>query len=165
MTPVYAYVPSRDTDILLAQLWMRIAEDNELGLLFADANALTLSTFFALSTPPHRLFYALDAQGIWLAFWFDPFLGGGTVSAYIRPDHRATLLAAKLAMRLLRAALDDYETLFLFTWVPENVALYNTLGYSTICTVPRAVRGLDCHFCVMTKESTRCRGLPLSPVQ
>lgn len=165
MTPLYRYESTRETDMLLAQLWMRLANDGELGKLFAIGDELSLSVLFDLSRPPHKLLYALDEQGIWLAFWFDHFLGGGFLSAWIRPDRRATLLAAKLARRLIRLALDEFETLFLLTWLPENLPLYKALGYSILCTVPRAVRGQDCYFGVMTKETTRCRGLQPLVVQ
>lgn len=140
MSALYSYTPSRDADLLLAQLWARMDADGDLANLFADPQT-PLSTLLNPQPAPHELLYATDDTGIWFAVWFNRILCGAFVAAYVRPDMRASLAALLVFRRALEAGMRAYGTLLGITEHGELLDLHYALGYKLVGMVPAIFPG------------------------
>lgn len=150
------YAPDRNVDLLIAQLWARMDADGDLDRVFSNPG-LALGDFFTLMRSPREMLYAIDGEGIWFAVWFEPFMLGTFLSAYLRPDRRRTLAAGSLFMRCLRAGVNHYGTILNLTWQEELLPVHEAMGYTFVGRIPKLFNGRDALVLAASAETMKGR--------
>lgn len=122
-------------DILIAGWWHRMEADGDLATVFASGSR-TMSELFRLMVSPGRAFmYQFDHQGLWIALWVEPLLGGLMTGFWIRPDWRRTRVAGwefLCAMDLITAS----GIVVGVTKQREIVRLHQKFGYTVVGEIP-----------------------------
>jgi len=142
VTPLYVYTPARDADLLVAQLWARMAADGDLDRVFSNPD-YPLSAFLTLLAPPHETIYAMDDDGIFMIVWFERFAAGTFLSAYFRPDKRKCRDTDELFRRVLKSGVDAYSTIINLTWQAYLTPIHLAMGYELNGRIPGLFNGRD----------------------
>ena len=150
----YRYTGSAAEDLLLAQLWSQMRQDDTFELAFND-EAFTLGNLIDLYRAPNTMFYKVDENGIWFVVWFSPVMGGAYMGAYLRSDRRGRedREAHCCATReIMEQAMGPYKVLIVVTqqeWLLQNIA---DLGYNWLGKIPYLFYGNDAWIGYVTAE-------------
>lgn len=166
------YRGTASEDILIAGMWHRMDADGDLATIFPTATQ-TMSELFRLVSPPKALLYEYDAQGIWIALWLEPLLGGCAAGFWIRSDQRRTRRAGWTFLLMLDTVTRQVPVIVGITKQRSLVRLHEKFGYTVVGEIPSLFDGDPAIVLQITRPAvltamTRLRHLnpedPASPV-
>lgn len=148
-----SYVASPEQDELVIGWWNDMAPAGDIERAFGP-NMKSISQLFQVLQPPKGLVYAVEDGRIWIAFWFEPVMGGTFVGVWIAPHRRSTKLALHVTLDAFEQFL-DYVPVLLVTTSDERLArLHEKLGFDILGQIPKILDGgRDAWLSVLTKES------------
>lgn len=150
------YNRSTEHDLLLARWWAILCETGELRTTFAKSIE-SLSSFYALFHPPSVLLFFTDANGIWLAAWFESVLSGAFMGLWSRQDKRKSRSAFRAVLSIYRQALVTWPVLIGVTKQEKLIDQHQRLGYTLLGKIPCLFDGEDAFVLVLTKQTFRDR--------
>lgn len=80
-------VGDKQHGIVLTDWYFKLDQSGELKKTF-ESKSESIATFMQTFQEPVHLFFSMDENGLWFAFWFFPFLRGSMVSTWVRSDRR-----------------------------------------------------------------------------
>jgi hypothetical protein len=165
---LYRYEPSPAADLHLATWWAKLHTSGDLFQTFSSSLD-NLSSFLAWFRPPHRLLYATDAEGIWLAAWFEPLLSGALMGLWADPRYRGSRQAVQVAGQVFEEAFATYPVLLGLIKQRRHLRAATKVGYEVLGAIPHLCNGDDAWLVVLTRAAferswwrTR-RGAPPQP--
>ena len=137
MTPstLFLYEPIYSlNNHLVVGMWNRMVNDGDIPSTFHPV--MTLPRFLAMIQPPNGLLYAGSHDGIWFGMWFEPFLAGLSVGAWVRKDYRRTRQGLAAFLEGYRLLLDQVPCLFGVTMQEKLLPAHIGLGYDVLGRAP-----------------------------
>lgn len=154
------YFPTPDTDVILANWWVRLRADGDLARMFIKRSQ-SLSAFYNMMGAPTVLCYKLnDAIGVWAAAWFTPCLSGSFLGMYLAPGYRASLEGFKAVLEAHHFGFQHNDSLLAVTKQPKILDESRKIGYDVLGQVPHLWDGEDAWLLMLTRETWWRQTLP-----
>ena len=146
------YNRSIEHDLLLAHWWGLLHASGELHTTFTKSID-SLSSFYTLFRPPASLVFYTDADGIWLAAWFEPVLSGAFMGLWLRADKRRSRSAYRSILTLYREALTVWPVLIGVTRHERLLDQHRRLGYTLLGKIPLLFDDEGAYILTLTKQT------------
>lgn len=123
------YDQSHSHDLLLARWWAELQTTGDIAIL--DERHRTLGGFYELFRLATLLFEA-DGEGVFVALWYLPFLGGANASLWVAPRARRRRVTYQHIETMFATALQQWRVLIGFVGNPALLRLHRKMGYAEV---------------------------------
>ena len=137
------YVPSTESDILILNWYMEMAQSDDFEQTFS-AEFAPCSAFMAAMTRSLVL-YEADEKGIWGVVWFDRLMCGGAFGLWIRADKRVHSTTLPFILDALESGLEKFPVLLLVTKQRNVIEQAERIGFQKIGDIPWIFDGETAH--------------------